>query len=264
MAEKEGEVTETAAETTETAAETTETVAETAEETTAAPETKAAPAVDAAAIAAAVAAALPKPGAAPLSEEQIEQQWKALEEQWGMPRAAIVKMDEHAKRVALNASLPYAEEAGSARAEKIVKDPELLEKVRAEMKGLPPEVRANPVAWEKAAYMVRGQFGDTVKKKTGAERPAGKVVGGGAEGGNKVELSEKGGASRQSGGGKTKKIEDYSPFEQAIIRTSCGGDVEAYERYRAKESTKTGGSLPREGGNRADQALRSLTKGRRD
>ncbi len=212
----------------------------------------------AAEIAAAVAGAIRPQG---LSPEQIESQWVALEEKTGFTRQQLVAQEDMRRDANLRDNLPLFEENGSNRAEKVLDgDDELLVKVKEMMAKHPPNVRANPQAWEDAAFLIKGKFGVSKKKEaaaTGEER--GKVLGG-KEGKVTGQLSE--GGRGGAGGRQTEKKKVYSELEQRIIDTTCGGDAEAYEKYRSKDSTKPR-EVKTEGSNRADLALQNLTRGAR-
>lgn len=217
---------------------------------------KAAPALTAADIAAAVAAAV-APRAQPMTPEQQEQEWLRLEAESGQTRQQIIFNDNARRQANLRDNLPTHERLGAADAKEELGDrADLLDEVKALMSRHPDAVRANPQAWKDAAYLVLGKHAkDKKPEKSSADdkdKP-GKVVGGKLNPG----LSERGGGSGGNKGGSKKQ---YSEFEQRIIDTTCGGDAEAYEKYKAKDSTKPR-DVKNEGVNRADLALQSLTRG---
>ncbi len=221
-----------------------------------------APVVDkpatAAEIAAAVATAIKPATPAQMTAEQQESEWQRLEAESGMTRQQIIFNDNARREANLRENLPLYEENGANRAEKILGgDSEIMAKVRERMSKLAPAVRANPQAWEDAAYLERGRSIQSTKPGTKTEAEKGKVMGG-----TKVNsgLSEGGrGAGAGSGGGKGKPKE-YSEFEKRIIATTCGGDAEAYEKFKSKDSTKPR-EVPASGENRADAEFKRLTKG---
>lgn len=205
----------------------------------------------AAEIAAAVAAAI-KPDGSRLSPDQVEAEWQRVEAETGKTRQQIVAEDNSRREANLRDNLPLYEELGASRAEKVLKgDQEILAKVKERMSKLAPAVRANPSAWEDAAFLEKGKAAAEAPKKKDGE--PGKVLGG------KEKVNS--GLSEGGGGGKPKpKSKEYPAFEQHCIDRQFGGDAEAYEKYKAKDSTK-----PREiaagGENKADLAFKALTKG---
>lgn len=215
---------------------------------------KPAPALTAADIAAAVAGALQPRG---MTSEQVEQEWLRLEAESGQTRQQLQFNERTRQEANLRDNLPVYEQLGESRAEKTlgVADKELLPKVKEMMAKHPANVRSNPQAWEDAAFLIKGKFGGTHKPVKKDEGEPGKVLGGA---GGKVNsgLSE----GTRGGAGKSSAKKQYSELEQRIIDTSCGGDAAKYEEYRSKDSTKPR-DVVTDGTNRADAALKGLTRG---
>ena len=221
------------------------------------PEPETPKALTAADVAAAVASVVAP--ARTMSPEQVEQEWLRLEAESGMTRQQLEFNDRARREANLRDNLPLYEEVGEKRAKDALgADKDLMSKVKEMMARHPANVRANPQAWEDAAFLIKGKHGSSkpAPKKDGGD--PGKVVGGG-----KVNpgLSEggRGGAGSGKGGGSKKQ---YSELEQRIINTTCGGDAEAYEKYKDKGSTKPR-AVEAAGENKADIALRGLTRGAR-
>lgn len=207
-------------------------------------------------IAAAVASAIAPQRV--MTAEQQEQEWLRLEAESGQSRQQLIYNDNARRQANLRENLPHYEENGRNRAEKTLGgDKDLLAKVQEMMAKHPDNVRANPQAWEDAAFLIKGKFGGANKSEKKDAADPGKVVGG-AGGKLNPGLSEKGGAGGKPAGGGKKK--EYSEFEQRIIDTTCHGSAEEYEKYKDRNSTKPR-AVTVEGANRADLALQGLTRG---
>lgn len=216
---------------------------------------KPAPALTAADIAAAVAAAVAPSRV--MTPEQQEQEWLRIEAESGQTRQVLEYNDRLRRETNLRENLPLYEQLGESKAKETLgaADKDLLVKVKEMMAKHPANVRANPQAWEDAAFLIKGKHGSATRPPKKDNEESGKVVGGA---GGKVNpgLSE-GRGGKPAGDGKKK---EYTEMEQRIINTTCGGDAAKYEEYRSKDSTKPR-DVKIEGTNRADLALQSLTRG---
>ena len=216
----------------------------------------------AAEIAAAVAAAVRQPHAPSAADTEAE--WQRVEAETGKTRAEIIRDDNNRRQANLRDNMPLYEELGLSRAEKVIgDDAELMEKVKAEVGRYGPEVRANPKAWEDAAHIVRSRAGLSAPKKKGAvkeevEQDAPRVLGGKPKVNSGLSEGNRSGAARKAAPKK-----EYSEFEQKIIDETCGGDVEAYEKYQVSRKLPARQFAGVEAKNKADLVEEQLTRGKR-
>ena len=214
----------------------------------------------AAEIASAVAAAIKTPvDPNARAREEYSARINAEAQRTGKTVEEVVADDNARREANLRDNLPMFERLGAADAKEELGDrADLIEEVKGYMAQFPANVRANPQAWKDAAALTLGKHykdkrPEPIEKKSEDKtKETGKVMGGGV----KTGLTERGGG----GSGKPAAKKEYSELERRIIDTTCGGDAEAYEKFKSKDSTKPRAETP-VGQNKADMAWKQLTKG---